>query len=774
MRHLDKKSKNPSFSCTFIEKKEIFKNLFELHFEVKKELFSFHAGQYLQLSLPGKKSVLNSGLFSLSSSPKNRTRFSLAFHASKDPFHTALLALEKGQKVEAQGPLGVLRLPPASKSVVLLAEGLGILPFLSMIRLATEEKRTQKIQLLYLQEEFKELPYLIELQSLAQKNRHFKFQVLPEIQSKEWLEANIPFSSETQWLFKGSWVTTNKLHHLLLDQLGIVPTSIRFEEFFEPLPPIHLSRTPQKSPPLKELASSVLEALNTSAGVGITNLQGIITYANDQLVRISKYSRKELIGQNHRILKSGFNPPQLYKRMWKMISKGRVFRGEFKNKAKDGSFYWVDTSVAPIRNKKEEIIGYLSVHFPITEKKQLEMDLEKRILEKTQSLEQSKKAMLNIMEDLSIERDKISRAKAKDEAILENIGEGLVVMNLREEVTIINQAALKMMGLTQEEVVGQKWATLIKLMDEGGKKIDERRFPLKKALETGMAVFERRFYCGRKDGSRFPVSITASPIVMDEEQIGGIMVFQDITHEREVDQAKTEFVSFASHQLRTPLSTINWYTEMLLDGDAGKINKAQSDYLREIYASCQRMVKLVNDILNVSRLELGTFMIQPELIQITKIAEESLRELDSKLNEQKTKLIKKYDPNLPEIPLDLKLTHMIFLNLLSNAVKYSPEGSEVLLEIQKKKKHVLILVKDHGYGIPAHQQSKMFSKLFRADNVTTKPIEGTGFGLYIIKTIIEKSGGKIWFESVENQGTTFFVQLPLKGMHAKQGSKALT
>jgi len=256
--------------------------------------------------------------------------------------------------------------------------------------------------------------------------------------------------------------------------------------------------------------------------------------------------------------------------------------------------------------------------------------------------------------------------------------------------------------------------------------------------------------------------------------IGCVVVFRDITKERMIDKAKSEFVSLASHQLRTPLSAVNWYAEMLLNGDAGKINENQRKYLEEIYHGNQRMVALVNSLLNVSRIELGTLAINIKPTNLTKLANSVLTELRPKIKNKKLKVTKKYDSRLPKIKVDPKLMRIVFQNLLSNAVKYTPLGGKVRLNITKRQSAILITVADTGYGIPKNQQAKVFTKLFRGDNVRTKQTEGTGLGLYIVKAVVKEAGGKIWFKSQENKGTTFYVTLPLKGMKAKKGTKSLT
>jgi signal transduction histidine kinase len=212
---------------------------------------------------------------------------------------------------------------------------------------------------------------------------------------------------------------------------------------------------------------------------------------------------------------------------------------------------------------------------------------------------------------------------------------------------------------------------------------------------------------------------------------------------------------------------------MLLNGDAGEINKDQKDFLKEIYKGNQRMVDLVNALLNVSRIEMGTLAIEPESIDFNKIAESVLKEIKPQIEKKKQKLSKKLDKQVPKIQADPKLIRIIFQNLISNAVKYTPNEGKIFVETEKEEKNILIKVSDNGYGIPKDQHDKIFSKLFRADNVQEKDAEGTGLGLYIIRSIVEQCGGQIWFESEKNQGTTFFVRFPLQGMSEQEGSRGL-
>ena len=266
----------------------------------------------------------------------------------------------------------------------------------------------------------------------------------------------------------------------------------------------------------------------------------------------------------------------------------------------------------------------------------------------------------------------------------------------------------------------------------------------------------------------------------------------DLSKHKELSRAKTDFVALASHQLRTPLSIIKWYVDFLITGDAGAITEEQRKYLKEVYVSNERLIELVNGLLDASRIDLGTFSIEPEPTNIVERAEIALAKFLPQIK-QKNIILKKNIDEFPIINLDPRLTKIVFENIISNAVKYTlPEGT-ILLSIKKTEKDIFIKISDTGCGIPREQQPKVFTKLFRADNVRKIEASGTGLGLYIVKAIIDKSGGKIWFESPSlelllakgeknadipidkrNRGTTFFITIPLKGMKSKPGTKKLT
>ncbi|MBU4141998.1 PAS domain-containing protein [Patescibacteria group bacterium] len=418
--------------------------------------------------------------------------------------------------------------------------------------------------------------------------------------------------------------------------------------------------------------------------------------------------------------------------------------------------------------------------------------LEKTVKEKMEDLENkvidlkiARDKILSAANDIDEERQKTIKEKDKIDAILHSIGDGVFVVDKDLRVVIINEVAANMAGYKAEEVLGKKYTDKLKFIFEETGKVNSQF--IDKAFETkAVQKMSNHTVLIDKDGNKIQVSDSAAPLLdADFNVVGCVVVFRNVTKERDVDKAKSEFVSLASHQLRTPLSVINWYSEMLLGGDVGKLNEDQKKYVEEVYKGNQRMVELVNSLLNVSRLELGTFIVEPEPTDIVALAKSAASELKPQIAGKKLSFKEYYGDSLPMFNADSKLLRMVFQNLLSNAVKYTPDNGEVSVNIsiidagenlgdkKVEEKSFAISVSDTGYGITAGQQDKIFSKLFRADNARGKDTEGTGLGLYIVKAIVDLSGGSIWFKSEENKGTAFYITLPIGGMKKKEGAKKL-
>lgn len=239
---------------------------------------------------------------------------------------------------------------------------------------------------------------------------------------------------------------------------------------------------------------------------------------------------------------------------------------------------------------------------------------------------------------------------------------------------------------------------------------------------------------------------------------------EELDKTKALDQQKSEFLSIAAHQLRTPMSGLRWLMRMSLDGDLGKLNAEQQHHWQNGLQNTERMIKLINDLLDITKIQQQKFQYNFTQNNIQEILTEVLALLKTKQEVKKLQINLTTSGNLPLIKCDKEKIKIALTNLLDNAIKYSPEKTSIEINLSIEKNNLQIIIIDHGYGIPKDQQKQIFSKFFRGSNIlkieTDLETIGTGLGLYIVKDIITKHDGKIWFESVENKGTKFYITLP--------------
>jgi len=345
------------------------------------------------------------------------------------------------------------------------------------------------------------------------------------------------------------------------------------------------------------------------------------------------------------------------------------------------------------------------------------------------------------------------------EALFSSIGEGVIATDELGNVTRVNQRALDMLGYSRSEIMHKPFLSMVIAVHENGKPIDVFDRPIVRAFQTGKTVIERSLYL-QKNGSLIPVQLTVAPIISRKHPIGAIEIFRDLTAEIESDKLKSDFISIASHQLRTPLSAINMYTRMLGDGLAGELTPEQQPYIQTILNAVERMNTLIDTLLNITRIEAGSIAIKLRAVQIDNLARDIFTEFMPAARQKHLTFTAAIPKDMQPIMTDNLLVKEICANLLSNAIKYTPEGGKVHFELVEKRGEVQWKVIDNGYGIPQKEQKNIFLKFFRADNITGKDVSGTGLGLYLIKNLAESLGGDLWFESKENEGSTFCFSLP--------------
>lgn len=373
---------------------------------------------------------------------------------------------------------------------------------------------------------------------------------------------------------------------------------------------------------------------------------------------------------------------------------------------------------------------------------------------------------------------KLHSEKALAAMVVHHIQEGIVATDADGRVTFMNPAAVLLLCWKPAELVGKRFVEAVPLLEDSGDVLTPQHRPLYMALREGTSHTVRAAY-RRKDGASVAVVITGEPIKVDGEITGGLTTFRSIDEERSIAKAKSEFVTLASHQLRTPLSAVSWLSELLLHGDAGPLTTEQTEHVQAIYRSNQRMGDIVNEMLLVSSLELNTLPVMLQPLHVPEIASQIVREQVAAYGEAH-RVIEQYEAETPPLKCDADVLKMLLRHLLSNALKYTPKTGTIDVGVsvdRTAKLHpgshgsVVITVRDTGYGIPEAAKARIFTKFFRARNIIHRDTDGTGLGLYIVKGLLDYVGGRISFDSTEGRGSAFTVFLPLEGMkhHEPQG-----
>lgn len=292
-----------------------------------------------------------------------------------------------------------------------------------------------------------------------------------------------------------------------------------------------------------------------------------------------------------------------------------------------------------------------------------------------------------------------------------------------------------------------------------------------KSLSEGDAFTTEEIINRRRDGSEYNARVSVNPIRENGQNIFYVGVVQDITDRKTMDRLKTDFISLASHQLRTPLTSLRWLLELITTRRLGKTK--QDDLLKEMQSSTMKMIAMVNGLLNISRLESGRMIVEAVPVDVPGSIKKLLKEV-AYLIERKNLDLTVELAKVPKIKLDPLLLRELVYNLLMNAINYTPKSGQILLRLIDQPKDLLLEVKDTGIGIPLSEQAKIFEKFYRASNAVETQADGSGLGLYLVKLIVDALNGSITFSSTPGVGTTFSIRLPKQGVTAKAGEVSLT
>jgi len=334
--------------------------------------------------------------------------------------------------------------------------------------------------------------------------------------------------------------------------------------------------------------------------------------------------------------------------------------------------------------------------------------------------------------------------------VINYLSDGVLVFSKNSILVLMNPEAEKILQVKKEEILKKHIFEL-------------NQFPALQPLVSLLGGDIRKVSRKEVEIHKRTIEITSIPLGKEIEKLGTLVVLHDITREKMVEKMKTEFITLATHQLRTPTAGIKWALRMLLDGAFGPLTKEQREIIEKAYKKNDKTILLMKDLLDVAKIEQGEMVSKMVLADIGDVVEEVIERYSEEARKKKISLeFKKPKEEMPKVMIDVNKTKIAIDNLIENAVRYTPPGGEVKISLAKGEEEIEVRIQDTGIGIPKDQQDRIFNKFFRARNAMKTETEGTGLGLYMAKYIIEAQGGSIWFESEENKGSTFYFTIPIK------------
>ncbi len=365
---------------------------------------------------------------------------------------------------------------------------------------------------------------------------------------------------------------------------------------------------------------------------------------------------------------------------------------------------------------------------------------------------------------------KLSQESLKTELLMQSIGDGVVVVGPDLRIQILNPAATTMTGWQEDEAQGLDWKAVITLVDASDRPLNDQTDPFKKAWTEGKSLNLNNYVLTNKAGQKVPLAITISPVLNpDQTTNGGIAVFRDISAEKLEERQRSEFISTASHEMRTPIAAIEGYLSLALNPQVATIDDRARGYLLKAHDSTAHLGQLFRDLLSVTKLEDHQLASHPEKFNLAELLHQVTEDMRFTATKQGLQLEFSGQSDAPvdqktvtpvyTVEADKERLREVLSNLIDNAIKFTPKG-KVIAKIGGDSDSVTVAIQDSGVGIAQTDIPHLFQKFYRVDNSATRIIGGTGLGLYLARTIIELYGGKIWVESKAGSGSTFYFTLP--------------
>jgi len=366
-------------------------------------------------------------------------------------------------------------------------------------------------------------------------------------------------------------------------------------------------------------------------------------------------------------------------------------------------------------------------------------------------------------------QQQLSQVASKSDVVINSIADGVVVIDGSGIIQLINPAAQTMLGWPNRDAVGLDYRSVIKLTTSEGAAVEDALSPIRQVMTANDSITNNDLVLITKSNKKISVSLVVSPVADDSREGGVIAVFRDITREKEEERQKAEFISTASHEMRTPVASIEGYLGLAMNPQTAVIDEKAKMYLQKAHEATQHLGRLFQDLLTVSKADDARLVTRPQVVDIVLFTREVVEGLATKAKEKG--IFINYAPGDQDVDGNKRITPMYYAyvdpdhmrevlsNLIDNAIKYTNQGS-VTIDVNGDGANVMVVVADTGLGIPPEDLPHLFQKFYRVDNTDTRTIGGTGLGLYISRRLTEANNGHISVTSTYGKGSTFTVQMP--------------
>ena len=483
-------------------------------------------------------------------------------------------------------------------------------------------------------------------------------------------------------------------------------------------------------------------ALDEHAIVSITDIKGDITYANDKFCEISGYSREELLGQNHRILKSDEHSPEFYDDLWQTIANGNSWHGEIKNLKKSGEYYWVKATIFAFLNEQGKPFQYVAIRTDITKSRQ-----------SIEALDESRRQLSHAIEVANLCHWRANAAMTQWMETSENTSE--IIGFPTRDVLGAYENYLSRVHPDDRDTLAASYAAI---------RLEPQAYDLEYRVtgDDGQVRYLWEMAEPEHDSEGNIVFYRGMTQNITARKIAELEAIQAKEEAQQANRTKSDFLSAMSHELRTPLNAIIGFSESMKEETFGSIGSEKNhEYMDDIHQSGLHLLELINDILDASAIEAGALKLHEENVNLTDVVEASIRLIAPRAEDGQVNVSSSLDPDIPLIYADQRRVKQVILNLLSNAVKFTQEGGEVSVSSWLNDDgSVAIATDDTGVGMNATEIEKALSKFGQVDSGLDRKHEGTGLGLPLTTGLMELHGGTLEIKSKKGQGTLVTVTFP--------------